>query len=983
MRRQLTALGALALTMAVMVLVVCDLGKEPLAPSVPGATEQPTVDPSTGDTISADSVTPNMRIFVQPSNIRATNNDGAEVAVLLFDDDHNPVSDTIVYFSATHGIVTAKDTTDAEGIARAVFRSVPVNTEAWIYARATLRLANGDTTITVGYPVTIYGLTVTAWPSVTDAVNTSSIPVQIEVLDAAGDPVSNTRVILSGAIRDTIVTRGDGTFDTVLVAKDTTADVDTSTLVVSALGTADTIAVRFWEDLPTGMSGNVSVRPLRVFSSRSQLKADNSDHATITAILIDGNNNPLVGNTISFKSDFGIIDASATVDSTGRASVKLRSAPVDTICTVWAIADLQDDTASTQIAFRGIGLLLTADPLNLRTGDSSTVEAVLTDASGNAIGGDRITFQVKNGQFAGGLTSLTTTLNPEGKATVKVSSASSGTAEIVASANNAHDSVSIVFTTNTLSLSAGKVSIDADGLATTKLTATYRNGAGQVQEGVPITFATNAGTVSPSVDTTNSKGKATTTLRSADFATFAIVQANAPNGTAVDTVYFTATRAADIMLEITPDNISTNGGRATLIATVTDSTGNRVTGASVNFKIVKGPGGDEHIEKPVVISQDGTARSTLIGGAVPSAYRGCEVAVYVQDTIADTSKLTISGEPYVITVSRPEDDTVTVPNAGIMDESTFEFHIGAVVQDINGNPVADNTEVHFSAVVTGQAVGMNQFVRWSGEGSLDEIKPIIKLVFLDVPFEDINNNYQMDPSIDLRLDDWPNYARRGDDFDGDGTVDYSYSTHDFFWDFNLNGVCDTGGTLASRAEPVYEASKKYYLTLLGYDTTYSRPYVDTIITPSIVGGVPTFDTTYEVVRDTFVTPLIDTTGYTYELWADLNGNGVWDTTEWVDTDNDGTNDLPEAAFNSRWAYDFNYWRWEMRANYMGYMPFFENDYAVVIDASAPTEEGVAYARLTYPRQMALRLRVTVNAEANGIRDKDGERFVLPIIREGG
>jgi hypothetical protein len=32
--------------------------------------------------------------------------------------------------------------------------------------------------------------------------------------------------------------------------------------------------------------------------------------------------------------------------------------------------------------------------------------------------------------------------------------------------------------------------------------------------------------------------------------------------------------------------------------------------------------------------------------------------------------------------------------------------------------------------------------------------------------------------------------------------------------------------------------------------------------------------------------------------------------------------------------------------------------------------------------MARRLAVTVNAETNGIRDKDGEMFVLPVVREG-
>jgi hypothetical protein len=64
-----------------------------------------------------------------------------------------------------------------------------------------------------------------------------------------------------------------------------------------------------------------------------------------------------------------------------------------------------------------------------------------------------------------------------------------------------------------------------------------------------------------------------------------------------------------------------------------------------------------------------------------------------------------------------------------------------------------------------------------------------------------------------------------------------------------------------------------------------------------------------------------------------------------------------------------------------YLAFDKNDFAVVIDATAQTKGGVAYARITYPRQFANRLFATVNAEANGIRDRDGERFELPVILE--
>jgi hypothetical protein len=61
------------------------------------------------------------------------------------------------------------------------------------------------------------------------------------------------------------------------------------------------------------------------------------------------------------------------------------------------------------------------------------------------------------------------------------------------------------------------------------------------------------------------------------------------------------------------------------------------------------------------------------------------------------------------------------------------------------------------------------------------------------------------------------------------------------------------------------------------------------------------------------------------------------------------------------------------------LDFVRNDFAVVIDVSAVTKNGVAQGALTYPRQFARRLMVSVGAESNGVRDRDGERFALPVI----
>jgi hypothetical protein len=180
----------------------------------------------------------------------------------------------------------------------------------------------------------------------------------------------------------------------------------------------------------------------------------------------------------------------------------------------------------------------------------------------------------------------------------------------------------------------------------------------------------------------------------------------------------------------------------------------------------------------------------------------------------------------------------------------------------------------------------------------------------------------MDPGIDLTIDYDNTHASRGDDVDGDGIMEYNPSAHDLYYDFNSNGVCDTGV-----GEPYYAPA--------GFDTLTGSPI----------------------------------------KYADLNKNGVWDSTELVrDNNGNGVFDLPPSG-------DFEFWRWEMLPWWVGErFDFSTNDFAVVIDATAETVDGVAYARITYPRQMARRLIASVNGEANGISDRDGERFVLPVVR---
>jgi len=850
----------------------------------------------------------NLRIFVDQSKLKASNTDQTTVRVVAFDKFNNPLSGRAVRFSATYGIITSLDTTDAKGEATAIYRSVPINVDAKLTASMTV----DDSALAVATTVTLAGVEIHVNPTLTDALLNRQVPVIVRIIDGAGNPVPEAKIAYNGSPGEGS-TDGDGRFLTSI----TSGTEKRATLTASALGATDSGYVDFWKVLPTKNDNNVAtIRKMRIFSSRSQLRADNSDFAVVSVILTNENNNPATGESVEFTSDIGIIGKSAVVDSAGRASVTLHSAPVNGTCHVRAAAVGRNLTATTDILFNGVTLQLAPSRTDLKVGEAASLEAFLKDASGNPIGGEQVNFSLSGpGAFDNGGADYGSLLNPNGRALVRVTAASAGTVKVKATSLNTGDSLQLRFSNNSLTLTTSKASLLVGGADSTLITATYVDGSGNAVAGAAITFATNAGAIATASATTDGSGKATTFLRSASFAGTATVQANAPGGAAQIPVAFNASAPKSVKLTITADNIGINGGTATLRAVVADAEGNMVSGQDVNFRILKGPGGGESITKPVVQSQAGVAVSQLQSGSLPSSYRGTLVVASVGN-LSDTSKLTISGPAHIVTVSRPEDDSVPVTGSGLKDESTFEFFVGAVVQDINGNAVADGTEVHFSAVVTGMAVGRLILDHWDGLGSTTttSVKPIYKTVLVDIPFEDINNNFKLDPGIDLDLDGIPALLRRGEDRNGDGVYDYNPALHDTWFDFNGNGKCDAG---------------------VGENDT--------------------------VVVD----------GKT--LYADLNGNGIRDQSEiMVDRGTPGVCDLPASG-------DYPFHQWEIRT-FLPDLNFTTNEFAVAIEVSAVTKNGVANARLRYPRQFARRLYVNVNGEANGVRDADGERFLLPQVK---
>jgi hypothetical protein len=915
------------------------------------------------------------------SQLKADNIDSAIITAILRNSRGSAIVGDMITFTTNNVgvIIGANAVTDSTGKATALLRSTQFN-DTCIVIAVSQKTRNRDTV-----RIIFSGVKISLQSNAASLKVNSFATVTADLVDGSNNPIGGDEL--------TFTVKG-GTFGDNSTSYKTSIDPEGQATVRVTAQKAGTVQV--YASLPyrklmdsisitfDSTSGPVTVsRQFRLYSSRSQLKADNNDTATITAQLLDENNNPAAGDTVFFKTNIGSIPGRAIIDSSGRARVTLRSTPINGVCIVRATSSTSKDTASTSLIFSGVKLRLETDVGDLKINENATITAFLTDGSGNPIGGDTVIFTAKGGVFSNNAAGFTTLLDPTGQIAVKVTSRSAGAAKIYASAANSSDSISVIFTNNALILVASKTNLSVGGNDEAQLTATYVNGSNQPMANVPITFSSNAGTITVASTTTNASGKAYSSIKSAAFAGTATIVASTSAGNAVIKVNFVSAPAKNIKLTISPDNIGVNGGIAMLKAVVTDSNSNMVSGSEVNFKILKGPGGGEYIDKPLVTTQNGIAHAQLFAGSVPSQYRGCLLTASV-GPIVDTAKLTISGEPYAITVSRPQSDTVTVENAGQMDESTFDFNVGAVVVDINGNPVANGTKVNFSAVVSGMAVHRKYFIKWKGlGGTAEEVSAVCGYGVKDVPFEDINNNYRMDDGIDLKLDFDNTVASRGDDVNMDSVCDFNPKSHDLWYDFNANNTVDFGSTRI----PITEQRP----ILRERPDTLCK---DTIIR-TLVRTVPDtlwIDTVMVVCHEIVVFDTIgfktDTVGYSLEftgaepsiiiagvrIWADLYPNGVWDTTELVrDVGTKNFYDVP--ASGDRLWYELEslpYWFGER-------FEFLKNDFGIAVTTSASTVNGVAYAKLTYPRQLARRLIATVNAEANGVRDRDGERFILPVI----
>jgi hypothetical protein len=374
---------------------------------------------------------------------------------------------------------------------------------------------------------------------------------------------------------------------------------------------------------------------------------------------------------------------------------------------------------------------------------------------------------------------------------------------------------------------------------------------------------------------------------------------------------------------------------------------NLVKDAHISFNLIDGPGGGEYIDPAIVVSgADGTAETNLISGTIPSEFQGVRIVAGDFSTLkSDTLTFTIAGPPHNITIRT---------NVGQLQkyESTYGKHVSAIVTDVNGNPVADGTEVTFSSKIVGYRI-------FSLLANFEIVPVRIDTVHsATLFFEDFNNDFILDSEIeDINKD---GILNRGENVNGDRNSNGydNYLPGPGFHDINWNGRRDYKFNMTD-----YETHRLNGGSPTSYAYRPAEPFRDEIrIVPIIdtVGGtivVTRYDTSFVVTR-----------------FADFNGNNHHDVVEPLMDPN-----MTDSVYESLPGFDST----------LGYYPDIDWNQngvqdpstAVTINRTVQTKDGIADNELVYGQSDALRIVVRLSAESKGLETKSPEILTLPILEK--
>ncbi|MCS3491020.1 inverse autotransporter beta domain-containing protein [Enterobacter sp. SLBN-59] len=326
--------------------------------------------------------------------------------------------------------------------------------------------------------------------------------------------------------------------------------------------------------------------------------------------------------------------------------------------------------------------------------DTNAVQATVTDANGNPVSGQAVSFTATNGAV---VTVTSASTGEDGVATATLTNTKAGAAAVTASVGSSSQTVDTTFVADggTAAIASGDLKVTrnnavANGTDTNAVQATVTDANGNPVSGQAVSFtATNGAVVTVTSASTGEDGVATATLTNTKAGAAAVTASVGSSSQTVDTTFVADGGTAAIAsgdLKVTRNNAVANGTDTNAVqATVTDANGNPVSGQAVSFTATNGA---VVTVTSASTGEDGVATATLTntkaGAAAVTASVGSSSQTVDTTFVADGGTAAIASG----------DLKVTRNNA--VANGTDTNAVQATVTDANGNPVSGQA-VSFTA----------------------------------------------------------------------------------------------------------------------------------------------------------------------------------------------------------------------------------------------------------------------------------------------
>ncbi|QMH33538.1 Ig-like domain-containing protein [Escherichia coli] len=447
----------------------------------------------------------------------------------------------------------------------------------------------------------IADLVVTRDNSVADGATANTL--QVKVTDAFGNTLAGQTVSVTAGngatVAPTVITEPDGMVEISV----TSQTAGTSAVTASINNSSLSQSVMFIADVRTAKIADLVV-------TRDNSVADGAMANTLRVRVTDAFGNTLAGQTVSVLADNGATVAPVVTtqpDGTVEIFVTSQTAGISAVtATINSSSQSQNVTFVADVSTAKIADLVVIQDNSVADGAmANTLQVKVTDAFGNALGGQTVSVTADNGAMV----ASTVITGPDGTVEISVTSQTAGISTVTASINNSSLSRDVTFiadvrTAQIADLVVIKDGVVADGAMANMLRVRVTDANGNTLGGQTVSVtAGNGATVTPTV-TTQPDGTVEISVTSQTAGTTAVTASINSSSQSRNVTFIADVRTAKIAdLVVIKDGSVADGAMANMLQVkVTDANGNVLAGQTVSMMA----GNGATVAPTVITEPDGT-----------------------------------------------------------------------------------------------------------------------------------------------------------------------------------------------------------------------------------------------------------------------------------------------------------------------------------------------------------------------------------------